>query len=350
MCNIAGYVGNRQAAPILIEMLKRQEVFDGGYSTGIVTIHEGKFYCKRILGNVEEFLKSFDLSELPGTIGLAHTRPYNNQFTQVHPYISNNGKVAVVTNGTGCKPEFIPRKEALANMLLEKGFDFVTRFRDDESNYPKLKDGYRVSVVDIMTNLTQFYMDEGMECSEAFTKAADNLTAERIYGMVCADEPDSIKICRISRPMEILMADGESYIATTRFGFPEDVKGDVMSLPVLHTCKVKKGSFEITPHSVKSEKVADITPATYIKAYNKIEEMLKGGKEKPCIWDDIELAMLAMPELWNEQNNYSQYAKVGYDILWQLKEEGRLKSFLAPQSNPWKNADGVRTLSHMYID
>jgi len=350
MCNIAGYVGEKSAAPILIEMLRRQEIYDGGYSTGIVTIHEGKLYCKRILGNVEDFLRTFDLNDLPGTIGLAHTRPYNNQFTQIHPYISNNGKVAVVTNGTGCIQEFIPRKEAIADMLLEKGFDFVTRFQDEASSYPRLKDGDRVSVVDIMSNLTQYFMDEGMGCAEAFAKAADMLTAERVYGMVCADEPDSIKICRITRPMEVLMTEGESYIATTRFGFPEDVKGDVISLPVLRTCKVKAGRFEITPYSVKSEKVADITPTTYIMAYDKIESMLRGGKDKPCIWDDIEFAMLDMPELWNEQNNYSQYAKVGYDVLWQLYREGRLKSFLAPQSNPWKDPDGTRMLANMYIE
>ena len=47
MCNIAGYVGEKEAAPILVEMLKREEIFDGGYSTGIITIHNGKFYCKR---------------------------------------------------------------------------------------------------------------------------------------------------------------------------------------------------------------------------------------------------------------------------------------------------------------
>ena len=350
MCNIAGYVGDKQAAPILVEMLKRQEIYDGGYSTGIVTVHEGKLYCKKVLGNVEEFLNQVNLDELPGTIGLAHTRPYNNQYTQVHPYISNNGRVAVVTNGTGTKPQFIPRKEAIAEMLLENGFDFVTRFKDDESNYPKLKDGDRVSVVDIMSNLTQFNVDKGMECAEAFAAAANNLTAERVYGMLCADEPDCLTFCRITRPMEVLVADGESYVATARFGFPEDVKGTVHSLPVLRACKVKKGRVELTPYVVESEKVAEITPATYVKAYKRIEEMLKGGKEKPCIWDDIELAMLAMPELWNEQNNYSQYAKVGYDILWQLKEEGRLRSFLAPQWNPWKNADGMRTLAHMYID
>ena len=44
MCNIAGYAGNKQAAPILLEMLRKQELYDGDMSTGVATIHEGKLY------------------------------------------------------------------------------------------------------------------------------------------------------------------------------------------------------------------------------------------------------------------------------------------------------------------
>ena len=47
MCNIAGYVGSKQAAPVLLEMLKKQEGFDSGFYTGIATIHEGKFFMPR---------------------------------------------------------------------------------------------------------------------------------------------------------------------------------------------------------------------------------------------------------------------------------------------------------------
>ena len=58
MCNIAGYAGNQQAAPILLEMLRRQELYDGDMSTGIATIHEGKLYSRKIVGNVDDFLRT----------------------------------------------------------------------------------------------------------------------------------------------------------------------------------------------------------------------------------------------------------------------------------------------------
>ena len=75
--------------------------------------------------------------------------------------------------------------------------------------------------------------------------------------------------------------------------------------------------------------------------------LLNATKENPVIYDDVEITLSKMPELWDEQHKISQYAKVGYDILWQLTKEGRIKSFIAPQHKP----DGwSRDLISMYID
>ena len=60
MCNIAGYSGSRQAASILLEMLRKQQPYDGDMSTGVATIHEGKLYYKKLVGDVTtEFLERF---------------------------------------------------------------------------------------------------------------------------------------------------------------------------------------------------------------------------------------------------------------------------------------------------
>ena len=68
MCIIAGYAGSRRAAPILIEMLKKTEYIDGGLSTGIATIHEGKLHWRKVIGDVDELLRSTDAIDLPGTV------------------------------------------------------------------------------------------------------------------------------------------------------------------------------------------------------------------------------------------------------------------------------------------
>ena len=65
MCNIAGYVGKKAAAPILIEMLRRQEGIDAGYYTGIATVHEGKIHYRKLCGDLNSLLKNTDAASLP---------------------------------------------------------------------------------------------------------------------------------------------------------------------------------------------------------------------------------------------------------------------------------------------
>ena len=56
MCTIAGYIGEKRAAPVLLEMLKREESFDSGYYSGIATIHEGRLYYAKLTGRSEELV------------------------------------------------------------------------------------------------------------------------------------------------------------------------------------------------------------------------------------------------------------------------------------------------------
>ena len=89
MCNIAGYAGSRQAAPILLEMLRRQQPYDGDMSTGVATIHEGKLYVRSVVGDVDTLIRETDVLDLPGTLGIAHTRPGAvAEFPPMHPNVS----------------------------------------------------------------------------------------------------------------------------------------------------------------------------------------------------------------------------------------------------------------------
>lgn len=74
MCNIAGYVGTKRAAPILIDMIKREEGLDGGFYTGIATIHEGKIYYAKLTGDADKLVAMTNAPSLPGTVGIIHSR------------------------------------------------------------------------------------------------------------------------------------------------------------------------------------------------------------------------------------------------------------------------------------
>src|SRR5699024_10852738 len=75
MCVIAGYIGNKQAAPILLGMLRREEGFAGAFFSGIATVDKGKLYYDKVVGYSENLIKETDALKFPGTIGIAHGRP-----------------------------------------------------------------------------------------------------------------------------------------------------------------------------------------------------------------------------------------------------------------------------------
>ena len=105
MCNIAGYVGNgkKEAAPILLEMLRAQEGYAGGYYTGIATIHEGKMYYAKLTGDVQRLIDETDAASLPGSIGIIHSRSKSGGSDEwAHPFVGSRdgeAKIAYVANG-----------------------------------------------------------------------------------------------------------------------------------------------------------------------------------------------------------------------------------------------------------
>ena len=74
MCNIAGYVGSRPAAPLLLEMLRRQEGLNAGYYSGLATLHEGQVRYAKVVGSHQTLVETTDAASLPGTVGIVHGR------------------------------------------------------------------------------------------------------------------------------------------------------------------------------------------------------------------------------------------------------------------------------------
>ncbi len=123
MCGIIAYAGNQDAAPILLEGLKRLE-YRGYDSAGILTIDaDSKFELKKDIGKVLEIHERINFLDLKGTTGIAHTRwathggvtPQN-----AHPHISNDHKIAVIHNG------IIENYKDLKAQLESEGFHFIS--------------------------------------------------------------------------------------------------------------------------------------------------------------------------------------------------------------------------------
>ena len=325
MCNIAGYAGDRQAAPILLEMLRKQAPYDGDMSTCVVTIYEGKLYSKKIVGDVDDFLRAFDLNELPGTVGIAHTRPVGDKnFPAAHPNFNPEGTMAIVTNGTRITTYQSEWAKA-AVMINENGYDYPIPENDlsKVGNSPKL----RIRVVD-------YYMKQGCSITEALVRSADHVYTDNVSVIVDQNHPDSIFAVRTTRPMFVVLENGEAHMATTRYAFPEELKNEPIMLPLANACVITKDGIRITDDRMQGEPVEEMSPYTYAEAYRRFEVLLR-SPEGPFYFDELEWAVgREMRDLWPNDRTLIQHARLVYDMLWQFDKEGRLKREMRLQDHP----------------
>lgn len=120
MCSIIGYKGNEHASTVLIEGLKKME-YRGYDSVGIATIKSGKLLIRKGVGKVAEVNKSLRLDELPGKLGIGHTRWATHGGivdSNAHPHLACNSTIAVVHNG------IIENYDELKDELYRSGHKF----------------------------------------------------------------------------------------------------------------------------------------------------------------------------------------------------------------------------------
>jgi len=120
MCSIIGYKGNEHASSVLIEGLKKME-YRGYDSVGIATIELGKLLIRKGVGKVAEVNKSLRLEELPGKLGIGHTRWATHGGivdANAHPHLACKSTIAVVHNG------IIENYDVLKDELYRSGHQF----------------------------------------------------------------------------------------------------------------------------------------------------------------------------------------------------------------------------------
>ncbi len=117
MCGIVGYIGYREAYPILINGLKRLE-YRGYDSAGCALIHGGRLNVYKTKGKVADLEREAEGKDTEGTIGIAHTRWATHGVPAVvnaHPHLSMAGDLALVHNG------IIENYATLRENLAEEG-------------------------------------------------------------------------------------------------------------------------------------------------------------------------------------------------------------------------------------
>lgn len=191
MCGIVGVLGSHEAAPILVEALKRLE-YRGYDSAGIATVDDGKLDRRRAVGKLVNLSDLLVHEPLTGKSGIGHTRwATHGAPTVVNAHPHQAGRVAVVHNG------IIENFRELRAELAELGIQFVTQ-TDTET----------------IALLTEHYMSGGMGAVEAANKALDRLEGAFALAFLFSGEDDLIVAARKGSPLAIGHGTGEMYVGS----------------------------------------------------------------------------------------------------------------------------------------
>ncbi len=193
MCGIVGYIGPRNAYPILIKGLKRLEY--RGYDSAGVALIDGKLKLYKSYGKVSELEKHVEGKDLSGTIGIAHTRWATHgepNHVNAHPHFSENKKLAIIHNG------IIENYASLREELIKRGHNFL-RETDTEVLIHLIEDVKQEEKVDLV---------------EAVRIALNMVVGAYAIAIVSKDNPDQLVAARKGSPLVIGIGKEEFFLAS----------------------------------------------------------------------------------------------------------------------------------------
>ena len=221
MCNLSGYVGSERAAPVLIEMARKQEGFAGGFYTGIATVSDGTIHCAKVIGDLSMLLHSTDAADFPGTVGILHSRTRSGGGRDwAQPFVSSSGRLAYMSHGDVGAFRSLWNGSDVAVELFGKGVDFTTREQSSRGDYEMaLPDGSVVHGSEVMCNLIEDAKtgDPSQDLSHAYSR----FPAEIAGAMVHVDAPDRLFASRINKPLVAGTVRHGACLATTAMALPE---------------------------------------------------------------------------------------------------------------------------------
>ena len=193
MCGIVGYIGDKQAYPILINGLKRLE-YRGYDSAGIALLNKTvNIYKKQ--GKVADLENHVSKDDISGNIGIGHTRWATHgepNDINAHPHISMNGHFILIHNG------IIENYGRLKEKLIDRGYTFKTE-----------------TDTEVLANLIEYIYLKGQVSAEiAVRLALSKVVGAYGLAIMCKDEPNKLIAARKGSPLVIGVGEGEYFIAS----------------------------------------------------------------------------------------------------------------------------------------
>ena len=323
MCVIAGYIGNKQAAPVLLEMLRREEGLGGGYYSGIATIHEGKLHYAKAGGDTANLIKNTPAAELAGTIGIAHSRTKSGGGREWgHPFVDTKEQLAYIANGAVGIFDNLPLLTELSGKLMADGHRFLSAQDGAMGKYPRLENGQSVHFSDTFCQAIAAAYETSAAQSYPLLNAASQTYQDypnEIVGLCLhAAHPDEIVAVRHNQPCEIgRNNEGEIYLATTTIAFPSEACWQMRMPANSGALLARDGSIMIEPFRNVTIPIGSFpTPGSIDKA---IQSLLQGD-EPPTLSALCE----AVKPLWPE-GTLNEKAIAIYETLASMIAEGKIE-------------------------
>ena len=253
MCGIVGYIGHRDAYPIIIKGLQRLE-YRGYDSAGIALYNGADIQLSKTKGKVEDLKnKSEKNISLKGQLGIGHTRWATHGVpndVNSHPHYSNSGNLIIIHNG------IIENYESIKKELSNRGYTFTS---DTDT--------------EVLVNLIEeVKIKEGVKLGKAVQIALNQVVGAYAIAVFDKEKPDEIVVAKLGSPLAIGIGENEYFIASDASPFIEFTSNAVYlqdeEMAVLRLGK-----------EIKLRKIKDdaITYPNILELQLNLEEIEKGG-------------------------------------------------------------------------
>jgi glucosamine--fructose-6-phosphate aminotransferase (isomerizing) len=252
MCGIVGYIGFREAWPIVIKGLKRLE-YRGYDSAGIALIGNSGLNIYKKAGKVVELENFAEGKNKSGTIGMGHTRWATHgepSDRNSHPHTSNDGELSIIHNG------IIENYATIKEELVKRGHTFTS---DTDTEV-------------LVHLIEEIYKNEGNDLLEAVRLALQEVSGAYAIVVMDKNHPDQLIAARKGSPMVIGVGEGEYFIASDATPIVEYTK-NVIYLNDNEIAFVKRDELLI-------KRLDNVEQTPYIQELEmKLEMLEKGGYE-----------------------------------------------------------------------
>ena len=195
MCGIVGYVGTRQAAPIILDGLKQLE-YRGYDSAGLAVLSNGQINIRRDVGKLHNLINLYNSDPVSGSIGIGHTRWATHgapSQRNAHPHVGDGGKVVVVQNG------IVENFVALKEELMAEGVTFKSE-----------------TDTEVIVNLIERHLASDVSLEEAVRQTLTRLKGANVIVAMNLREPNRIVAARMGNAggVTVGIGEGEMFLAS----------------------------------------------------------------------------------------------------------------------------------------